>query len=162
MLRDSLLAGFLVVAAINDVYSNRIPNALTGTMMICGMLYNCFFCVEIYRPLLGIVIPLLCTALLFVMRVLGAGDIKLLCATGVFLGESIIRIMCVSFVYSAIWGLVLLLLRRQFLIRMYRAVIYFLCIIYKRQIYAYPYGLISRERLTVPYAVCVFLAFIFS
>lgn len=160
MLRDILLAGFLVVAAIYDGYGNRIPNALTGTMAVSGMLYNCFFGVEIYHPLLGVIVPFLCTCPLFLMRVLGAGDIKLLCAAGIFLGESIIRIMSLSFVCCAIWGLIVLVFRREFFIRMYRAVCYFICLIVHRHIVSYPFGLASPHRLTVPYAVFVFLAFL--
>lgn len=162
MLRDILLAGFLVVAAIYDGYSNRIPNVLTGTMAVSGMLYNCFFCVDIYHPLLGVVAPFLCTCLLFFMRVLGAGDIKLLCAAGVFLGEAIIRVMCISFVCCAIWGLIVLVYRREFLIRMYRAVCYFICLLVHRKVVSYPFGLASPQRLTVPYAVFVLLAFLWD
>lgn len=160
MLRDMLLAGFLVVAAIYDVNSNRIPNALTGTMAVFGMLYNCFFCVGIYHTLLGIVIPFLCTGLLFFMRVFGAGDVKLLCAAGVFLGEAVIRIIGISLVCSAIWGLMVLLLRRELLIRMYRGICYLFCLIGRRRLYPYPYGLMNPERLTIPYAVFVLLAFL--
>ena len=160
MLRDILLAGFLVVAAIYDVNSNRIPNTLTGMMAVSGMLYNCFFCVDIYHTLLGIAIPLLCTGLLFLMRVLGAGDIKLLCAAGILLGEYIIRIICISFVCSAIWGLIILLIRREFFVRMYRGICYLLCLICQRQIYPYSFGLVSPDRLTIHYAVFVFLAFL--
>lgn len=160
MLRDGLLAGFLVVAAIYDVNTGRIPNTLIGTMAICGMLYNCFFCVAIHHPMLGILLPLLCTGLLFIMRVFGAGDVKLLCAAGIFLGEYIIKIICISFVCSAVWGLLLLLVRREFFTRIYRGIRYFLCLIIWRQLYPYPYGIKSRNRLTVPYAVFVLIAYL--
>ncbi len=57
--------------------------------------------------LLGGIIPLIFPGILFLFHRMGAGDIKLLSMTGVFLGEGALKkILVYSFFFGAILGLV--------------------------------------------------------
>ena len=98
MNRDSillLLAVLLAIAAaIIDVQQHRIPNRLTYPGIICGfVLRTCFFGVKGWNGGLATAATgcLLGGGIMFffyVVRAMGAGDVKLMAALGSFVGRS--------------------------------------------------------------------------
>ena len=81
---------FLVSAAIADVHSRTIPNALTGSMAVCGLVLslvgygNADFGPAIRAGAISLVIGVL----LQLARLVGGGDVKLFTALAIWLGPS--------------------------------------------------------------------------
>jgi len=81
-----LLAG----AAFSDFRSHRIPNWLVLSGTLFGVIYNTllppFQFSNILFPLAGLGLGLLLFLPLYLLRAMGAGDVKLLAMVGAFLG----------------------------------------------------------------------------
>ena len=89
-MRASAILGILAAAVYTDLRSERIPNSIIVTGLLLGLAYQLFtgrlaglliFCG-------GILLPVLMLFGLFCFRMIGAGDIKLLCVVGGFLGPA--------------------------------------------------------------------------
>ena len=100
---QGLAATAASVAAVVDVRSRRIPNWLCGTTLVAGVLIHVW-----QSGLAGVVVSLAGAALglvillpLYVVRVMGAGDIKLLASLGALVGPQ--GLVSVA-VYAAIAG----------------------------------------------------------
>ena len=90
-----LLTGLLLIAAVSDYRTRRIPNELVLAGAAAGLLGNTLFST---LPLDGFVTALqgLATGLaaflpLYLLRLMGAGDVKLMAMVGAFLGLQIGR-----------------------------------------------------------------------
>jgi prepilin peptidase CpaA len=88
--RTGTLMLLLIGAAISDYRSHRIPNWLTLSGMLFGMIYNTAFPHSphnnILYPLAGLGLGLLLFLPLYLIRAMGAGDVKLMAMVGAFLG----------------------------------------------------------------------------
>lgn len=86
------LIALLVAAAVIDWRSLRIPNWLTVPGMVYGLVFNATHATTGMGGLtfaaLGLATGLVLLLPLYVIRVLGAGDVKLLAAVGAFLGAA--------------------------------------------------------------------------
>lgn len=88
--RTAVLFVLLVLAAVIDVRRHRIPNWLTGSGLVFGLVYSAFvpfwrdhgFLWSLYGAALGfgVLFPL------WVLRMMGAGDVKLMAMAGSLLG----------------------------------------------------------------------------
>ena len=102
-----LLSGIVLAAAWDDLRSGRISNQLIVTGLLAG-----FLCQVVQYKAAGIVLflggsllPLLLLGMLFYFRMLGAGDIKLFCVVGGFLGAmDLLKCMLVAVVFGAVWS----------------------------------------------------------
>lgn len=102
-----LLSGIVLAATWGDLRSGRISNQLIVTGLFAGL-----FCQVAQYKAAGIVLflggsllPLLLLGLLFYFRMLGAGDIKLFCVIGGFLGAmALLRCMIWAAVFGAVWS----------------------------------------------------------
>ena len=82
------LTAILVGAVYSDLRRHRIPNALSGLGIVVGLglqtagggLHG------LTSGLLGVTVGLACFAPFYLLRAMGAGDVKLLAAIGAFLG----------------------------------------------------------------------------
>ena len=82
-----VFVGVMVGAAILDLRSRRIPNALTVTGVVAGLVFRAPLGFDaVVGGLLGIGLALLLTAPMFAIGALGGGDLKLLAAAGAFMG----------------------------------------------------------------------------
>lgn len=90
--RTGVLLPLLAVAAILDVRSQRIPNWLVLAGLLYGVVYNTAFPSSphdgILFPLTGFGLGFLLFLPVYLMRMMGAGDVKLLAMVGAFLGPS--------------------------------------------------------------------------
>lgn len=88
--RTGLLVALLAAAAVVDVRTMRIPNWLTVGGLLCGLAVSASAAPRLMQGVgdsvvgallgLGVLLPL------WLVRVLGAGDVKLMAAVGAFLG----------------------------------------------------------------------------
>ena len=90
--KTGALIALLLVAAVIDWKTLRIPNWLTVGGMVYGLLYNASHATSIGAGLgfaaLGLATGLALLMPLWLLRVLGAGDVKLMGAMGAFLGAA--------------------------------------------------------------------------
>ena len=85
-----LLLCLAVAAVLSDLGSERIPNGIIAAGLACGILYQIFTngITGIVLYLGGVVLPILIFGAFYYFRMIGAGDIKLLCMAGGFFGPS--------------------------------------------------------------------------
>ena len=97
----------LFSAALTDFYYEKVPNPLILGGIILGVGYR--FLMGTFAPaemLCGIVAPILLFWPLFLVRAMGAGDIKLMSVIGLFLGwKSMLQIVAYAIVIAALAGL---------------------------------------------------------
>ena len=81
---------FLVTAALSDLRSRSIPNALTGGMAVVGVVLciSGSSVIALQPALLASVVSLALGLLLQMARLVGGGDVKLFAAMAVWLGPS--------------------------------------------------------------------------
>ena len=86
----SILLALLLVAAWQDFRSYRISNILVSSGALLGVLLNTFLPAGIgfVESLMGWGIGLLLLLPLYLLRTMGAGDIKLMAMVGTFVGSS--------------------------------------------------------------------------
>lgn len=89
--RTGVLMVLLLIAAVSDIRTGRIPNWLVFGGALYALAYNAFF--PLYPRDIGILFALggLAVGLgaflpLYLFRVMGAGDVKLMAMVGAFLG----------------------------------------------------------------------------
>ena len=126
---DYIVFVFLIIAFIWDIWFKKLPNWLTASGMVLGLIYHLI--VEHVDGLLFSFIGFLVGGglmlLLYFFHAVGAGDVKLFAAIGAFVGVPIILYgMMYSIIYAGIIGLFILLFTRRFMTRMINAL--FQCI----------------------------------
>jgi prepilin peptidase CpaA len=107
---------FGLVAFIFDVIYSRIPNWLTFSGAISGLLLNSYthgfkgFILSIIAMFVGFIIMLI----IYAFGAIGAGDVKLFGAIGAFIGTYlVIQTIAYSIIYAAIISVVILIYRRM-------------------------------------------------
>lgn len=100
----------LLLALISDLRTYKIKNSITYSFMFVGMAVN--LSGEGLKGLLfslqGIILTAVCLFILYIIRVVGAGDVKLLCAVGALMGApfalsaAICSFICGGFIASGI------------------------------------------------------------
>ena len=114
--RTGVLMLLLVVAAVIDYRSHRIPNWLA----LCGALYGLIY--NTWMPawpqgsglvaLAGLGLGLVLFLPLYLLRAMGAGDVKLLAMAGAFLGpDDIVRAALASLLAGGALAIVFVLMR---------------------------------------------------
>lgn len=88
--RLGVLFGLLVVASVTDYTTYKIPNWLTAGGMLFALAYNALFPFSQEHGFLwalgGLLIGLVGMLPFYGLRIMGAGDVKLMAMVGAFLG----------------------------------------------------------------------------
>jgi prepilin peptidase CpaA len=84
-----LLAGFLLAAVLTDTATRKIPNKLVLAGIIAGLLCQAFLPEGngLISSLKGLVLGFALFLPMYLLRVMGAGDVKLIAMVGVFTGS---------------------------------------------------------------------------
>lgn len=157
-------AVLISIAFISDIKSRKIKNKLTLTFIILGLLTNLIFSgVEgLINSLLGILIPIVLLFGLYALRMLGAGDIKLLSALGaVFGAREILKIMAYSFIAGGIIALVLIMVRKNAKERLLYLFNYLKSVLLTLHIMPYTDFEDKEDRGKFPFAYAVFCGGLF-
>ena len=155
------MGGFLFLAAVCDAVTGKIPNALILAGLLMG-LYVCLMAEGIGGLLTFVwkaLWPVLVLFLLFLLRALGAGDIKLFSVISVFLsaGETV-EVICVSFLLGAVVSLLRMLFMRQTLYRMGLLMAHVKSCVAEKQLRSYQTPETPESYLH--FAVCIFAAYL--
>lgn len=100
--------GFLIHAVYTDLTQTRISNRLIVLGLFVGFLFRIFSegGIGVLFYVVNISIPVILLNLLFQMRALGAGDIKLFSMLGAFLStEQLLQMMVAAFCVGAVLGI---------------------------------------------------------
>lgn len=103
MLIISITLIIIIIAMLWDLRTRKIPNIITLPIIFIGIIINFFNngFTGIGNSLLGLVIGIMLLLLPFIMKGIGAGDVKLLGAIGALNG---VGFVFNTFLYSAIAG----------------------------------------------------------
>ncbi len=126
-LKMTCLVCLLLLAVIMDFKSYKISNPLIIIGLILGILFNFYeygwtsisiwFC--------GILLPILLLFPLFLMKALGAGDIKLFSVIGCFYGLTyVLKSIVAAFFIAAVMSIIYLIKYRQVFYRLHHLVNY--------------------------------------
>lgn len=117
--RIVVLVVLLVIAAVIDWRTYRIPNWLTVGGMVFGLIYNTVAAGPalsgFLTALVGLAVGLGVLLPLYMLRVMGAGDVKLMAMVGAFVGlPGVLYAVLFSLVAGGIAAVVFSLYRRVF------------------------------------------------
>ena len=110
------MSTLLFIALISDIKTYRIKNVIVYPYIIAGIVTN----TALYglngfgASLSGTLVPVLLLIFLYILRMLGAGDIKLFGAIGAIMGvEFALFTIAYSFLAGGIIAIVLILIRKN-------------------------------------------------
>lgn len=118
---EFLVIAILVIAAAYDIEFMKIPNwlILLGLMAGSQYLFLCEGGIGLVHFIVKAILPVFILYVLFLMKVLGAGDIKLFSIIAVFLsGRAVLTIVLLSFFYGALISFILMLSSKELLPRL--------------------------------------------
>lgn len=158
------LTVLLTFAAVGDVRTGRVSNRLILAGLGMGLCYRIreegpvgfiSFCIHAG-------VPVILLFILFLMRVLGAGDIKLFSIiSSVYSFREWGICFAATFVIGAVWALAQMLHLRNLNRRLISLGIYIRTILVEREIFPYPFGAKEKEH-TLPFSVAILLGYLFS
>jgi len=115
-----MLLGFLTCAVYTDMTQTRISNRLIVLGLMIGFVFRLWSegLIGVFFFTVNIFIPVILLFLLFQMRALGAGDIKLFSMLGAFIStEQLLKLMVLAFCVGALLGICTIIY--QFIFRKY-------------------------------------------
>lgn len=148
----------LILAVISDIRYMKISNRLIFMGLILALTFSIVHngLSELAHVLWNISFPIIIFYFLYLLGVIGAGDIKLFSVIGGFVNfKELIWCMVFSFVIGAIWSLGKMLYLRTFFAGIRSASRYFGDIL-KGNIMRYPRSLENSKNL-IPFSVAIFL-----
>lgn len=114
MLTKLPLELLVLAAAFLDLRDRRIPNWLTASGVVAGLSINTYQYgwAGLKNAMLGLMVAFAIYTLLFALRAMGGGDVKLMAAVGSFTGvEAWLRIFLITSVVGGVIAIITLLIR---------------------------------------------------
>lgn len=106
----------LTLALLSDRRIYKIKNKIVYPFIILGVITNIYFSglEGAKQSLLGIVIPIVLLFIIYVLRMLGAGDVKLFSAIGSIMGvRFVIYAMAYSIIAGGLIALIILIINKN-------------------------------------------------
>ena len=116
----------LLIAFIYDVRVMKIPNRLTATFVIAGIVYQLvmFGMSGGIHSVLGAAAGFMPLLVLYILKGIGAGDVKLFAALGAWIGAaSVVQVLIYAILYAGAVGVILLFINGPFGRRFIRGII---------------------------------------
>lgn len=155
-----LLILLLVTATYTDIRKNRIPNSLTITAAGIGVL---FFTIKngwegLLFSISGMVVGFMVMFLLYLFGAISAGDVKIFAAIGALTGTDFVLYSAMyTMFYAGIIGLIILILKKDWLKRIKRLYYLILHSFFLRQLKEI-HRFKNRESIRFPLMYAVFPA----
>ena len=157
---------YLAGASWFDVRSHRIPNWWSFWGILCGGVLKIGFSgqpVEVVWYFVRMFVVIAFFFPLFTVRVLGAGDVKVMAMLVGYLGlASGIRVIGLSFLVGAVWGLGKMVWQQSLHRRWIILGSYIRRLILTREVVPYYQAQRDRSEGVIPFAVCLLLGFLGS
>lgn len=130
---------FLIAINITDIKGFRIKNKVVLPTIIIGLIYG-IICNNFLDSIYGMLIPLALFPL-YALKMLGAGDVKALCALGSVLGFNLsVMTMLLTFVSGGAIALGFMLFNKNFIKRFKNLFNYLKMMFFMKKIEQYNYG----------------------
>lgn len=143
---------FLILINITDIKGYKIKNNIVLPTLIIGLIYGLItssFLDSIY----GMLIPLVLFPL-FALRMLGAGDVKALCAIGAVFGFRLsVMTMLLTFVAGGVIALAFMIANRNFKARFKNLFAYLKNCFMLRSVQKYEFGGSNKSYFRFSYAI---------
>lgn len=117
-----LLLIFVLIAFYTDARKGIIPNILTFSFMIVGILYHLINngVSGLIFSLFGLIVGFVVLFILYVIGAVGAGDVKLFCAIGAISGVEFLLYSCMySIIYAGIIGIIIIIIKKEVIKRLF-------------------------------------------
>lgn len=106
----------LILALISDIKTYKIKNMIVYPFIIIGIITNFYFngLHGLFFSLKGMIVPVFLLIIFFILRMLGAGDIKLFSAIGSIMGvKFVIFTILYAFLAGGVIALLLMIVRKN-------------------------------------------------
>lgn len=116
MIKNVIVLALIVLSLISDIKTYKIKNKIVFPFMLLGITSNLVHdgWEGLKLSLIGLFVPILILFILYILRMLGAGDIKLFGAIGSIMGlRFAIKSMAFSFISGGVIGIILILCRKN-------------------------------------------------
>ncbi len=147
-----VLAVFLTLINITDIKGFKIKNKIVFPTVLLGLVLG-LISSSFLDSLYGMLIPLVLFPL-YAFRMLGAGDVKALCAIGAVVGfDMSVKIMLITFVAGGVIALAFMIANRNFVQRFKNLFRYLkMCFVTKKPL-AYDFGGGTKSYFRFSYAI---------
>lgn len=126
----SIMSTVLLLAVVSDLRTYKIKNSITYSFMAAGLTANILMegLKGMVFSLQGILIPVACLIVLYMMRFIGAGDIKLFSAVGAVMGADFaLYAVAYSFICGGAIASLLIMTRKNGAVRLRYLLSYMKC-----------------------------------
>ena len=159
---NTVLMAALGIASIYDWRFRRIPNWLTFSMIIAGLLLQTFFygLDGLKESVLGFLLGIFLLYIPFQMGGVGGGDVKLLGALGAFLGPvSLLRVFLISAIFGGLFSLIEILRRKIWKATCESFKHRFLFLALQQKLASESEITFSKNQASIPYAISMALGY---
>lgn len=149
---------FLVCTNYTDFVGYKIKNKIILPIIIIGLVWG-MYQGEVSNCLFGMIIPLVLFPL-YALKMLGAGDVKALCAIGAVVGfEKSIEILIFTFIGGGILALVIMIVNKNGKQRFKNLFNWFRNCFYTRKMESYNFGNNKKSYFRFSYAITIGFVF---
>ncbi len=163
MIKAGLLM-LLFLAALSDIRTSQISNRLILAGLSMGILFRLWeegpF--GIFKFFIYVTVPIIVLFFLFLMRVLGAGDIKLFSVISGICGfREWVSCIIAAFIIGAVLAVVRMMYLKNLNQRILCLWIYIRTILTERSFFPYPFGAREQEN-TIHFSIAILIGYLVS